>query len=482
MWEGAALVMDDGEVEIGAVLAGRYRVERVLGRGGMGLVVYAMHLQLHQPVAVKFLRADVLGNEEVVQRFLREAQTAVRLKSEHVARVIDVGSLETGAPYMVLEYLEGDDLSSFPRWQLAVGEIIDLVLQACEALAEAHALGITHRDIKPANLFITRRDDGTPLLKVLDFGISKITTAGSQLTATQAVMGTPAYMSPEQMRSARDVDHRCDIWSLGVVLYELLQGTSPFGGDTFASLVLQIVNDPLPKLTVRLPGDLEDIVYRCLEKDPTKRFQSIGELARALAPYAQSEAQATISVQRTRRVGGTAPSCAALELGATQRAMPSTISGAVGARTMPQPSGRRWPLAAGMGVLAGVLGIAIVASSSASAPGAGATRQGSRPPLATMPVSPPPPVATAPTRTSPQATPATPKPVATAPSAAAPETTPPDAAAAAPRPAGVTTAPSTIRKKPREPTKSSASSAKPGMRPSRRPPPEDTDDILGTRN
>jgi eukaryotic-like serine/threonine-protein kinase len=165
--------MIHGGVQIGAVLAGRYRVERVIGQGGMGVVVQAMHLQLHQPVAMKFLLPEVLGNHEIVQRFLREAQAAVRLRSEHVARVIDVGSLETGAPYMVLEYLEGADLSSLQRAQLSLGGIIDLMLQACEALAEAHSLGIVHRDIKPANFFITRGADGRPLLKVLDFGISK---------------------------------------------------------------------------------------------------------------------------------------------------------------------------------------------------------------------------------------------------------------------------------------------------------------------
>ena len=179
-------------IQIGAVLAGRYRIERVLGQGGMGIVVQATHLQLYQSVAVKFLLPEVLANQQVVQRFLREAQAAVRLKSEHVARVIDVGSLETGAPYMVLEYLEGTDLSNFPRAQLTVDGIVDLMLQACEALAEAHALGIVHRDIKPANFFITRGADGSPLLKVLDFGISKTPMTGSNLTATQALMGTPA--------------------------------------------------------------------------------------------------------------------------------------------------------------------------------------------------------------------------------------------------------------------------------------------------
>src|SRR5262249_52281701 len=153
-------------------------------------------------------------------------------------------------------------------------------------LAEAHALGIVHRDIKPGNFYLTRGADGTPLLKVLDFGISKVPATGGQLTATQAVMGTPAYMSPEQMRSSRDVDHRSDIWSLGVVLYELLQGAPPFAGDTFSSLVLKVANDPLPRLTVRLPDGLDSVVYRCLEKDPVRRFQDIAALALALARYA----------------------------------------------------------------------------------------------------------------------------------------------------------------------------------------------------
>ncbi len=417
--------MDHRGIEVGAILAGRYRVERVLGQGGMGLVVQAMHLQLHQPVAMKFLLPEVLENPQVVQRFLREAQAAVRLRSEHVARVTDVGSLESGAPYMVLEYLEGADLSIFPRSQLTVGGIIDLVLQACEALAEAHSLGIVHRDIKPANFFITRRTDGTLLLKVLDFGISKVATTNGQLTATQTVMGTPAYMSPEQMRSSRDVDHRSDIWSLGVVLYELLQGAPPFGGDTFSSMVLKVVTDPLPRMTVRLPGDLDAVIYRCLEKDPARRFQNIAELAHAIAKYAQSETQAAISVQRTKGIARTEPPRGAPEPGRDPQGVPSTISGSVGSKTMPLRSDRRWPIFAALGGLTGaiVIAIAIVATSghretesqlpsarpegtpnTASAPGPGPTQPISRPPIANTTTSPPVPVASAPPQ-SPRPTP-----------------------------------------------------------------------------
>jgi serine/threonine protein kinase len=496
--QGAALVMDYRGVQIGAVLAGRYRIDRVLGQGGMGIVVQAMHLQLHQPVAMKFLLPEVLGNQQVVQRFLREAQAAVRLRSEHVARVIDVGTLETGAPYMVLEYLEGADLANYPRSQLSIGGVVDLMLQACEALAEAHSLGIVHRDIKPANFFLARGADGAPLLKVLDFGISKAPTAGTNLTATQSVMGTPAYMSPEQMRSARDVDHRSDIWALGVVLYELLQGVPPFGGDTFSSMVLKVVNDPLPRMTVRLPGELDAIVYRCLEKNPARRFQNIAELAHALAPYAQSETQAAISVQRTSSIIGTSPSRPAIDPGTGQRNVPSTISGAVGARTM-LPGRRRWPIFASLGVLvAAVVGIAIVASTGGSggktdAPSArpeaakapaepGTTTPAAQPPPAPPAATPPPqPAATPPAAAQP--------PVATAPPDAAPApppatpataaTTPPDshapASSAKTSPGPDTAAPPSIAKKPK-PSKTT-----PARPETSKPQAPTDDDVLGTR-
>jgi len=486
-------VIDHRGIEVGTVLAGRYRVERVLGQGGMGIVVQAMHLQLHQPVAMKFLLPEVLENQQVVQRFLREAQAAVRLKSEHVARVIDVGSLESGAPYMVLEYLEGADLSIFPRSQLTVGGIIDLVLQACEALAEAHSLGIVHRDIKPANFFITRRADGTLLLKVLDFCISKIAAMNGQLTATQTVMGTPAYMSPEQMRSSRDVDHRSDIWSLGVVLYELLQGAPPFGGDTFSSMVLKVVTDPLPRLTVRLPGDLDAVIYRCLEKDPARRFQHIAELAHAIAKYAQSDTQAAVSVQRTKGIARTEPPRGALAPGPGQPAVPSTISGSVGSTTMPQRNSRRWPIFAAMGGLTATAAIviAIAATSgtrkiesplpsarpegtpnTASAPGPGSTLQVSRPPAATPPTSPPLPVAAAPTPIPPSATTPAPGPVVTTPSAPVPATTQPGdpattrtaslpSAAGSPAPPTVTTPPTPLGKKPKKFSNASVSPSKP---------------------
>jgi eukaryotic-like serine/threonine-protein kinase len=206
-------------VREGDILAGKYRVERVLGIGGMGVVVAAHHLQLDEKVALKFLLPEALGNSEAVARFAREARAAVKIKSEHVARVIDVGTLPNGAPYMVMEYLDGGDLAAWlqERGPLPIEQAVEFVLQACVAVADAHALGIIHRDLKPANLFCVRRSDGQLSIKVLDFGISKMTPFGgsgpSAMTHTSALMGSPLYMSPEQMRSAKDTNPRTDIWA-----------------------------------------------------------------------------------------------------------------------------------------------------------------------------------------------------------------------------------------------------------------------------
>ena len=483
-----------GVVPIGAVLAGRYRVEHVLGQGGMGVVVKAMHLQLHQPVAMKFLLPEVLGNHQIVQRFLREAQAAVRLKSEHVARVIDVGSLESGAPYMVLEYLEGSDLSNVPRSQLSIGGIIDLVLQACEALAEAHSLGIVHRDIKPANFFITRGADGVPLLKVLDFGISKTPVTGTNLTATQSVMGTPAYMSPEQMRSSRDVDHRSDIWALGVVLYELLNGAPPFGGDTFSSMVIKVVTESIPPLTVQLPGDLAAIVYRCLEKDPARRFQNVAELAQAIAPYAQTATQASISVQRTRSIIGLDAQRPITGSGPMRPSIPpSTLSSAAGASTGVPASPRRWPIFAGLGALVAIIAIAVVASN-AGGPGDGKASgltPAARPELAAPPVAATPPAMTPaspvpapPSAAQPPAEPThavTTQPSVTTPPATAQAATPSDGSAGSAGSAGPAVAPpaAPVAKKPKKPAKPGAGTKPDG---SAAKPASSDDDVLGTRN
>ena len=277
----------------GDVLGGKYRVERVLGEGGMGVVVAATHLQLDQRVAIKFMLPAAFENPEALARFTREARAAVRLRSEHVARVLDTGTFETGAPYIVMEYMEGADLAgelerSGPMSPQVAAEYI---VQACEAIAEAHSLGIVHRDLKPANLFLTKRPDGSPLVKVLDFGISKATSPGDSalaMTKTTAVMGSPLYMSPEQMKSSKDVDPRTDVWSLGVILYELLGGRTPFRAETLGELLAAVLTEPPPTLaSVRpgLPPDLCALVDRCLRKDRSLRCQNVAEIARGLAPF-----------------------------------------------------------------------------------------------------------------------------------------------------------------------------------------------------
>lgn len=307
------------EVRVGTVLAGKYRVDRILGRGGMGIVVAATHLELDTLVAIKLLLPEVRNNEEVVARFSREARAAARIKSEFVARTLDVGKLDNGCPYIVMEYLEGGDLSQRLAEQgpLPIGAAVHFILQACDALSEAHAMGIIHRDLKPSNLFVTRRRDGTEVTKMLDFGISKLSpTAGSSpelsMTRTTSIMGSPLYMSPEQLVASRNVDPRSDIWALGVTLYEALAGKPPFGGESLPELCAKVMTQPAPPLTeVRpdVPPQLEAVVMRCLCKEPAQRYATASELAAALMPFAP--ASTTGMGQRSRVALGIATDGAA---------------------------------------------------------------------------------------------------------------------------------------------------------------------------
>ena len=320
----------------GRVIGGKYVVERVIGEGGMGAILAARHEQLGQQVAIKVLRAEALGHPEAVARFLREARAAVAIKSEHVGRVIDVGTLDSGVPYMIMEYLEGEDLAELleRRGPLPVSEAVDFVVQACEALAEAHAKRIVHRDIKPANLFLTQRADGSALVKVLDFGIAKAleeSVAGrdANLTATATALGTPTNMAPEQVRSAKDVDPRADVWGLGTVLYELIVDEPPFVADTITALCAMIIADPLVPMAEKrsdVPARLDEVVGKALEKEREVRYPSVAALAEALAPFASDAGQ--VHIRRACNIGvGGRQSLTSLDEVAATPALASTKSG-----------------------------------------------------------------------------------------------------------------------------------------------------------
>jgi serine/threonine-protein kinase len=286
----------------GTTLGGKYLVEQVLGVGGMGVVVAATHLQLDQKVAIKFLLPEALANPEVVARFSREARAAAKIRGEHVARVIDVGAFDDGTPFMVMEYLEGHDLAKQLELHgpLLVEDLARYILESCQALAEAHAAKIVHRDLKPSNLFLAQRPDKRAIIKVLDFGISKLEdkpTAG--LTKTSALMGTAFYMSPEQLTSPKTVDHRSDIWALGVIMYELLTGRQPFAGESVPEIIASILQnqrEPITSLRPDVPPDLVAAVERCLQFKAQDRFSSVGELAGALAPFATEESRRSVAI------------------------------------------------------------------------------------------------------------------------------------------------------------------------------------------
>lgn len=283
------MVSYPGRPEQGDLIAGKYQVEHVLGEGAMGVVVSALHLTLRQRVAIKVLLPQAMERPEGIARFLREARAAAAVQSEHVARVLDVGTLENGIPYLVMEFLSGTDFARLlqERGPLPIPETVDFVLQAGEAVAEAHARGIVHRDLKPGNLFLTTRADGSPLVKVLDFGLSK--TPDEALTATGVVMGSPQYMPPEQITGLKNVDQRADVWALGAILYRLLTGRCPFPGSTVAAIctgVLTEVPRSMRSMCREIPEALDAVVLGCLVKDPDRRIQSVSELAKRLAPFA----------------------------------------------------------------------------------------------------------------------------------------------------------------------------------------------------
>jgi serine/threonine-protein kinase len=282
----------------GDVVRDKYRVERVLGAGAMGMVVAATHLKLGVTVAIKLLRSELKATPRVVERFMREARAASRLRGDNAVRILDVDETDDSRPFIVMEYLEGEDLFRVLKKKggpLSFAEAVEYLLQACAGIAEAHRKGIVHRDLKPANLFLTRRADGSPLIKLLDLGISKVLVEDEeahQLTGPTSVLGSPSYMSPEQLRNAAGVDARSDIWSLGVVLYQLLTGRLPFSATNSAALAAHIAADPPKPLDLEGPAKMAvPIILRCLEKQPDDRYGDVAELAEALAQCASGGAE-----------------------------------------------------------------------------------------------------------------------------------------------------------------------------------------------
>jgi serine/threonine protein kinase len=305
------LLEDDGQpssgspLHIGQVVNGKYRIERQIGRGGMGIVLAATHLQLEHLVAIKVMRRDVGMDAKALDRLLTEARSAARIRSEHVARVLDVGTLDNGSPFIVMEYLDGENLADLldREGALEIDQAVSFLMQCCVALAEVHVAEMVHRDLKPGNLFIARLPDGSPSVKIVDFGISKQIGSARDGAATTSpqVLGSPYYMSPEQMR-AEPVDERSDIWGLGAILFEMLTGRPPFIGDTLPEVYAAVLNEappPVDSLRAGVAAGLDDVVQRCLEKDPAQRFCDVADLAEALAPYVRGGAQ---SVDRVTRI------------------------------------------------------------------------------------------------------------------------------------------------------------------------------------
>jgi len=300
----------------GTVISGKYRIDSILGRGAMGVVVAATHLELREAIALKFLYAKTDGSEDFKSRFRREAQVSAKLRNEHITRVLDVGTWREGAMYMVMEYLAGNDLRKMIRTQgpFPIGAAVEYIVQVCEGVAETHAHGIIHRDLKPSNLLVTKRADGSDLVKILDFGISKWTAMGEEegeLTQTGVVLGSPKYMSPEQLFGAGSVDSRTDIWSIGAILYELIGGRPPYDQPSLARICADLAgNKPPPRLRdqrTEVTPELEAVVLHCLERSVDLRIQSVADLAGDLlaavgSPYAE---QVRTRIRQTLDPAGT---------------------------------------------------------------------------------------------------------------------------------------------------------------------------------
>jgi serine/threonine-protein kinase len=295
-------------MQIGDVIDGKYALVRLIGHGGMGSVYEARHVRIGQRVALKFLHSRLGKNPEIVARFVREARAAAAVGSEHIIAINDIGEGPEGAPYLVMELVAGEDLASLIRrtGRLDAARTARIGAQVCRGLKAAHARGIIHRDLKPDNLMLTVREDGTEWVKILDFGVAKFRDAlaagGGQLTGADSFLGTPQYMAPEQFGEAAAVDWRADVYSVGVVLYELLTGTLPFDGRALGELMTRIRTAAAPPLaTVRpdLSPELARIVSRAMARDREARFQTMDDLAAALRPFGGEVAPLEVLVTPT---------------------------------------------------------------------------------------------------------------------------------------------------------------------------------------
>lgn len=381
-------------VEIGEVFAGKYVIERELGAGGMGVVMAARHQQLGQTVAIKLLAVPPSALSYAVGRFKAEAHVAAALRSEHIARVMDADVDDKGRHYIVMEYLQGMDLARLLRESgpLPIGDAVGYILQACEGIAEAHSLGIVHRDLKPENLFVTRRKDGSPVVKVLDFGISKMLSNDLRpehaVTPRGALMGSPLYMSPEQLRGPSDVSPQSDIWGLGVILYELLTDKIPFSGSQLPEVVAAVLSSPpapVESLRPDVPAELAAAIAKALQKEASARFGDVSELARALGAWAP--AWASDCVARASRTLGIPAVDARLSGDSRPIAEISTLTPPPVAVATPAPA---QPRRKGAAIAAAVAVIAI-ASGALLLRGGGADA----PPAASAPVAPVAPARTA---------------------------------------------------------------------------------------
>lgn len=302
----------------GTVLAGRFRVERVVGQGGMGIVLAARHLELDERVALKMLGDS--PSPDALERLRREARAAARLRGEHIAHVKDFLVLPDGRPLLVMEYVSGRSVAQEieARTFLPASEAVGIVLGAAEGLAEAHAVGLVHRDVKPSNLILARRPDGSRFVKILDFGVARDESPAMEtLTRGQVLLGSPSYMSPEQVMSPRDTDVRADVWSLGVTLHQLVTGAMPFQGYTMQAVLRAVVETEPPRIDALrpdVPKGLAEVVLRCLAKRREDRYRGVDELAAALAPFA--DPADTGVAARVRRVLATRPDLYRTEISA----------------------------------------------------------------------------------------------------------------------------------------------------------------------